>query len=86
VISIVLESLALAALGAAAGSTVAWLLFSGDSISLGGPVSTIVATLDVTASTLATGFAWACVVGLLGALLPAIRAARLPVATALRAL
>jgi putative ABC transport system permease protein len=85
VVSIVLESLALAALGAVGGSAISWLLFSGDSISLGGPDSTIVTTLDVTASTLATGFAWACVVGLLGALLPAIRAARLPVATALRA-
>jgi putative ABC transport system permease protein len=31
------------------------------------------------------GMVWACVVGLIGGLLPAIRAARLPVATALRA-
>lgn len=85
VVSIVVEALLLAALGATAGSIVSWLIFSGDTISLGGPDSTLVATLDVTAATLATGFAWACAVGLLGALLPAIRAARLPVATALRA-
>ena len=32
------------------------------------------------------GIIWACVVGLIGGLLPAIRAARVPVATALRAL
>ena len=31
------------------------------------------------------GFVWALVMGLLGGLLPALRAARLPVATALRA-
>jgi putative ABC transport system permease protein len=85
VISIVAESLLLAALGAAAGSAISWLIFSGDSISLGGPEMTLVAKLDVTGATLLTGFAWASAVGLLGALLPAIRAARLPVATALRA-
>ena len=34
----------------------------------------------------AWGIVWACVVGLIGGLFPAIRAARLPVATALRAL
>jgi putative ABC transport system permease protein len=31
------------------------------------------------------GIAWACGVGLLGGMLPALRAARIPVATALRA-
>jgi putative ABC transport system permease protein len=31
------------------------------------------------------GVVWACVIGLVGALFPAVRAARLPVATALRA-
>jgi putative ABC transport system permease protein len=32
-----------------------------------------------------TGIAWACVIGLLGGFFPALRAARLPVAEALRA-
>jgi putative ABC transport system permease protein len=32
----------------------------------------------------AIGIGWACAVGLLGGLFPALRAARLPVATALR--
>ena len=36
VVSVVVEALVLAALGAAAGSAIAWLLFSGDSISIGG--------------------------------------------------
>jgi putative ABC transport system permease protein len=31
------------------------------------------------------GIIWACVIGLLGGLFPAIRAARQPIATALRA-
>jgi putative ABC transport system permease protein len=86
VASVCIEALALAALGAVAGSTIAWLIFSGDSISLGGDVATFVTKLEITPATLTTGFTWACTVGLLGALLPAVRAARLPVAAALRAL
>jgi putative ABC transport system permease protein len=31
------------------------------------------------------GIIWACVIGVIGGLFPAIRAARLPIATALRA-
>jgi putative ABC transport system permease protein len=34
----------------------------------------------------ALGIIWACVIGVIGGLFPAIRAARLPVATALRAI
>ena len=35
---------------------------------------------------LVVGIGWACAVGFLGGLFPAVKAARLPVATALRAL
>jgi putative ABC transport system permease protein len=85
VVSVVLEALALAAIGAAAGSAIAWSLFAGDSISLGGNDGTLITTLTITPSTLIAGLGWACGVGLVGALFPAIRAARLPLATALRA-
>jgi putative ABC transport system permease protein len=85
VVSVVVEALALALIGAAAGSAIAWLLFSGDSISIGGGNGTIVTTFVITPATLATGLAWAGAVALVGALFPAIRAARLPLATALRA-
>jgi putative ABC transport system permease protein len=85
VVSVVVEALALALIGAAAGSTIAWLLFSGDSISIGGGNGTIVTTFAITPATLATGLAWAGAVALVGALFPAVRAARLPLATALRA-
>src|SRR5262245_52065194 len=85
VVSIVFESLGLAALGAAAGSAIAWALFSGDRISLGGGTSTLITTLAITPATLVTGLLWACGVGFAGALFPAVRAARLPLATALRA-
>jgi len=85
VVSVVIEALSLALLGAAAGSTIAWLLFSGDSLSLGGSDGTLIATFTITPATLATGLAWACAVAFVGALFPAVRAARLPLATALRA-
>jgi putative ABC transport system permease protein len=85
VISIVAESLTLAVLGAIAGSAISWLIFSGDSVSIGGGSGTLITTLEITPSTLLTGLTWACSVGLVGALFPAIRAARLPLATALRA-
>jgi putative ABC transport system permease protein len=39
----------------------------------------------VTPALVTLGIIWACVIGVIGGLFPAIRAARLPVATALRA-
>ena len=85
VTSVLIEALLLAAIGATAGSAISWLIFAGDSISLGGNEATLVTKLAVTPATVATGFVWAGAVGLIGALFPAVRAARLPVATALRA-
>jgi putative ABC transport system permease protein len=85
VVSVVVEALALAAVGAAAGSAIAWALFSGDAISIGGGTGTLITTLAITPATLVTGLLWACGVGFVGALFPALRAARLPLATALRA-
>ena len=85
VVSVVAESLLLAALGATAGSAIAWLIFSGDSVSIGGSDGTLITTLAITPATLVTGLLWAGGVGFIGALFPAVRAARLPLATALRA-
>jgi len=85
VASVLTEVLLLAVIGGMLGATVAWLLFSGNVISLGGTLGSIVTELRVTPVLVGTGIAWACTVGLLGGLPPAIRAARLPVATALRA-
>lgn len=85
VTSVLVEALLLALLGALLGAAVAVLLFNGNTITLGANVGSLVAEMRVTPALLATGIGWACAVGLLGGLLPAIRAARLPVATALRA-
>lgn len=85
VVSVLAEAVLLALLGACAGAAISWLLFSGDTISLGGGQGSLVTELAITPATLVTGVVWAAAAGLLGGLLPALRAARLPVATALRA-
>jgi putative ABC transport system permease protein len=85
VVSVLAEAVLLALLGACAGAAISWLLFSGDTISLGGGQGSLVAELAITPATLVTGVVGAATAGVLGGLFPALRAARLPVATALRA-
>ena len=85
VVSVLVESLVLALLGAVLGAGVAWALFGGNTISLGNGTASLVFQMRVTPALLGVGIAWACAVGLIGGLFPAVRAARLPVATALRA-
>lgn len=89
VASVLVEALLLALIGAAIGAALSWLAFDGNTVStLSGAansLSQVVFHLRIGTSLIATGVAWACVVGLIGGLLPAIRAARVPVATALRA-
>jgi putative ABC transport system permease protein len=88
VLSILTESLVLALLGAAIGSTVAYVLFNGFHTSTMNwqSFSQIAFAFKVTPVLLVVGTVIALAIGLLGGLLPAIRAARLPVATALREL
>ncbi|MGO9930884.1 MAG: ABC transporter permease [Steroidobacteraceae bacterium] len=89
VISVLVEALTLAILGALLGAALAWLFFNGNTVSTisgGGGFSQVAFHLRIGFDLIAVGVAWACVVGLVGGLFPAIRAARLPVAAALRAL
>ena len=85
IVSVLVEALLLALLGAVVGGSIAWLMFNGNSVALGDSTGSIVFRMQVTPGLLALGVALACSVGLIGGLLPAVRAARLPVATALRA-
>jgi putative ABC transport system permease protein len=86
VISVLIEALALALVGALVGAAIAWLLFNGNTVSTsGGNIFQLSYELAVTPGLLVTGMVWASVIGLVGGLAPAIRAARMPVATALRA-
>jgi putative ABC transport system permease protein len=81
VASILCESLLFALPGALLGGALAWVFFNGLSASPFGYNF----QLAVTPSLALIGVAWALGMGLAGGLLPALRAARLPVATALRA-
>ena len=81
VISVIVEALLLASAGAAIGAGFAWLVFNGNLHAVGGSAI----RLAVTPGLVAGGILFAALLGLVGGLFPAIRAARLPVATALRA-
>ena len=84
--SVMVEALLLSLLGGVIGAALAWLFFNGHSVStLGGGFAQVVFQLTVTRALIVTGIIWACVIGLIGGLFPALRAARLPVAEALRA-
>jgi putative ABC transport system permease protein len=81
VVSVLVESLLLALAGAMIGALLAWAAFNGNLHAVGG----LVFRLAVTPSLIALGLGFAFALGFVGGVFPAIRAARLPVADALRA-
>jgi putative ABC transport system permease protein len=89
VVSVFVEALALALVGAGLGVLLAYAGFNGNTVSsvanTVGNNAQIIFSLSITTDLVLTGVALACAVGFLGGLFPAVRAARLPVATALRA-
>jgi putative ABC transport system permease protein len=88
VISVMIEALLLALLGGAVGGALAYLYCDGASLSTlnFSTFSQVAFDLRVTPTLLVQGLAWALAIGVAGGLLPAVRAARLPVTLALRAL
>ena len=86
VISVMIESLLLALAGGVFGALLAYLLFNNMTVStLGANFSQVVFRFDVTPALVQRGLIIAIVIGMFGGLLPALRAARRPVTTALRA-
>jgi putative ABC transport system permease protein len=81
VASVLCESILLALPGALLGGALAWLFFNGLQASPFGYSFKLAVTLALAVN----GIVWALAMGLLGGLLPALRAARVPVTTALRA-
>ncbi len=79
--SMMTEALLLSLPGALLGVALAWLLFNGLTASPFG----MSFQLAVTAPIAAIGICWALAMGLVGGVLPAVRAARVPVTAALRA-
>lgn len=88
VVSVLAESLFLGLLGGLVGGAVAYLAFNGFQTSTMNwqSFSQVAFAFSVTPGLVASGIAYALVMGLIGGLLPAVRAARLPVVSALREL
>ena len=86
-VSTVVESTLLALIGGLIGAAAAFVVFNGFQAStLGASFSQVVFDFAVTPDLLLQGLQAALIIGLVGGLFPAIRAARLPVAQALREL
>ena len=88
VVSVLAESLALAAIGGAIGGVGAYLAFNGYQTSTMNfsTFSQVAFAFQVTPRLLVMGLIYALAMGLIGGLFPAVRAARLPIPTALREL
>lgn len=86
VISVLVEALLLAFVGASIGALFAVLAFNGRmSSTIGGGGAQLVYSFAIGPWLVAIGIVCACAIGLVGGLFPAVRAARLSVAAALRA-
>jgi putative ABC transport system permease protein len=88
VVSVLLEAVALGLLGGAVGGALVYLGLNGYQASTlnWASFSQITFAFTVTPKLLATGLAYSLVLGLVGGLLPALRAARMPVTAGLREL
>lgn len=86
VVSVLMEALALALLGGVLGALLASLFFNGNVVNtLGSNFSQVVFRLQVDADLIRLGLVWALMIGFIGGLLPALKAARMPIVEALRA-
>lgn len=88
VVSFMLESLMLALVGGLIGGGIAYFVFNNFETSTMNfqSFSQVTFAFRVTPSLLGQGIIWAAIIGLVGGLFPAVRAARLPIASALREL
>ena len=88
VVSLMIESLILALIGGAIGGGLAYFAFNNYHTSTMNfqSFSQIAFAFKVTPELLVRGIVWSALIGLIGGLFPAIRAARLPIAAALREL
>lgn len=86
VVSVMLETMLLALLGGLLGALIVYLVFNGYTTSTLSGLTQVVFRFKVAPHLLWNGLKWALAIGFIGGLFPAMRAARLPVTTALREL
>ena len=86
IISVLVESVLLSLIGGIVGAAIAWIAFDGYQASTlnWATFSQVTFAFAVTPALLVQAIVWSVVLGLLGGLFPALRAARLPIAAALR--
>jgi len=86
IVSVLTESLLLALVGGSIGAVLAWLAFDGFRAATlnWASFSQVAFAFEVSPALLARGIIFALVIGLVGGLFPAVRAARQPVSEALR--
>ncbi len=84
VVSVMLETMLLALLGGILGAMIVWLIFNGYTASTLNGFTQVIFRFKVSPELIWTGIKWALAIGFIGGLFPAVRAARLPVTTALR--
>jgi len=88
IVAVMLESLAISIIGGALGAIIAYFAFNGFHTATVNwqTFSQVTFAFAVTPGLLVLGIIWATFIGLFGGLFPAVRAARLPIAAALREL
>lgn len=84
VISVMIEAVLLALTGALLGAGIAWFAFSGSTISTLAGFTQLAFQFTMTPALFVTAIVWALVIGAIGGLFPALRAARVPITVALR--
>jgi putative ABC transport system permease protein len=86
VVSVMAEAMLLALAGGLIGAVLAWLLFNGITVSTlsFSSFTQVVFAFAVTPDLLLRGLVLALIIGLLGGLAPAVRAARVPIVQGLR--
>jgi putative ABC transport system permease protein len=86
VVSVLLETMALAVLGGIGGALIAWTVFDGFTASTLANASQLMFEFEVSPSLLWEGLKWALAIGFVGGVFPAVRAARMPIISGLREL
>ena len=85
VVSVMIEALLLALAGGVLGALIAYVLFNNFTVStLGQNFTQVVFNFKMTPGLVARGLIIAVAIGMVGGLLPALRAARVPISTSLR--